>query len=318
MKEGSLKPSEAIDCLRPFYAGDLVEIELPDSKTFLNPWIAEETITLVSGERGLGKTWFGLGIAVALSMGDKEFCGWKIDNPARCLYVDGEMSLRSFQKRLISLDYNEQKAETPLFIYSSAYLLKNRKAAINLTKPEDRDMITSFCLDDQVDVMFLDNLASLCPGIDENVKQQYDPINQWLLSLRFIKMAVVLIHHTGKSGTQRGTSAREDNIDNSILITHPPGRPLLEPALEPVFDVFFTKNRCDSEERPKLQKREISMFAADGKTFINYKFVELNTNFKVRQLFNTKKSTREIAETVGVSRRYVQQIFKKMRENKEE
>ena len=311
MKEGSLKPSEAIDCLQPFYAGDLVEIELPDSKTFLNPWIAEETITLVSGERGLGKTWFGLGIAVALSMGDKEFCGWKIDNPARCLYVDGEMSLRSFQKRLISLDYNEQRAKTPLFIYSSAYLLKNRKAAINLTKPEDRDMITSFCLDDQIDVMFLDNLSSLCPGIDENVKQQYDPINQWLLSLRFIKMAVVLIHHTGKSGTQRGTSAREDNIDNSILITRSRGRA----SLEPTFDVIFTKNRCDSEDLPKLKKRRTSVFAADGKTFITCELANTDEQIKVRQLFEAKVPTDEIAETVGISRRYVQKIIKKLREN---
>ena len=31
------------------------------------------------------------------------------------------------------------------------------------------------------------------------------------------------MHHTGKSGEQRGTSAHEDHVDVSVLLSNPPG-----------------------------------------------------------------------------------------------
>ncbi len=34
----------------------------------------------------------------------------------------------------------------------------------------------------------------------------------WLLDLRRRKIAVVIVHHAGRSGEMRGTSKREDNV----------------------------------------------------------------------------------------------------------
>ena len=37
-------------------------------------------------------------------------------------------------------------------------------------------------------------------------------MNNWLLDLRRRKIAVVIVHHAGRSGEMRGTSKREDNV----------------------------------------------------------------------------------------------------------
>ena len=69
-------------------------------------------------------------------------------------------------------------------------------------------MIEPFLKD--VDMVVLDNIATLCRTGKENESQSWQTMQAWLLELRRRGMTVLLIHHAGKSGDQRGTSARED------------------------------------------------------------------------------------------------------------
>lgn len=71
------------------------------------------------------------------------------------------------------------------------------------------------------DVIIFDNLSSLGGGIDENDNSALDAQLQWLLQLRHLGYAVILIHHAGKSGDQRGASRREDLLDTSIKLSPP-------------------------------------------------------------------------------------------------
>ena len=43
----------------------------------------------------------------------------------------------------------------------------------------------------------------------------------WLLRLRRQGVAVLLVHHAGRSGNPRGTSKREDVLDTVIQLKHP-------------------------------------------------------------------------------------------------
>jgi putative DNA primase/helicase len=63
-----------------------------------------------------------------------------------------------------------------------------------------------------VKVLFLDNLSTLATGIRENEADSWELVNPWLLDLRRRKIAVVIIHHAGRSGEMRGTTKREDNV----------------------------------------------------------------------------------------------------------
>ena len=78
---------------------------------------------------------------------------------------------------------------------------------------------------EQYNLLILDNIASLTPGLDENSKGDWDPINQWLISLRHLNVAVIFIHHSGKNAKSgsRGTSGREDALDCIIKLSRPEG-----------------------------------------------------------------------------------------------
>jgi len=56
----------------------------------------------------------------------------------------------------------------------------------------------------------LDNLSTLASGIKENDSFEWERLHNWLLQFRRHKIAVILIHHAGRSGEARGTSKRED------------------------------------------------------------------------------------------------------------
>jgi putative DNA primase/helicase len=60
--------------------------------------------------------------------------------------------------------------------------------------------------------LFLDNLSTLASGMKENEADSWELVNPWLLDLRRRKIAVVIVHHAGRSGEMRGTSKREDNV----------------------------------------------------------------------------------------------------------
>ena len=57
--------------------------------------------------------------------------------------------------------------------------------------------------------MVIDNLSTLCRYGRENESESWGPVQEWILGLRRRGLSVLLVHHAGKGGTQRGTSRRE-------------------------------------------------------------------------------------------------------------
>jgi len=72
-----------------------------------------------------------------------------------------------------------------------------------------------------VELLILDNLSSLTVGCARTIPDAWSPIQQWLLQLRRRGISVLIIHHAGKTGGQRGTSRREDVLDTSFLLGRP-------------------------------------------------------------------------------------------------
>jgi hypothetical protein len=44
-------------------------LDLPQKRSILHPWLGEQTIVLIHGWRGIGKTWFGMGLLDAITRG---------------------------------------------------------------------------------------------------------------------------------------------------------------------------------------------------------------------------------------------------------
>jgi putative DNA primase/helicase len=83
---------------------------------------------------------------------------------------------------------------------------------LNITNRDVQQAITAHCIKTCVKVLILDNLSTLASGMKENEADSWELVNNWLLDLRRRKIAVVIVHHAGRSGEMRGTSKREDNV----------------------------------------------------------------------------------------------------------
>jgi hypothetical protein len=216
-----------------------LEMPIPPQPFIMKPWLQPGTLAMIFSARGLGKTM--LAIVIALCITHKVSIGsWVTETVAGCLYVDAEMRSDELQKRLRGLPAGLPDECAPLTILSSELMQRQGWPRPNLVDPKWREAISSYLKHGTYKVLILDNLASLTPSIDENNKKEWDPINQWLLSIRFQGIAVIFVHHAGKGGDPRGISAREDNIDFTIKLSKPTGYREEDGCR---FDVAFTKAR---------------------------------------------------------------------------
>jgi len=228
---------------------EFLEKKFPHRPMILAPWLKQGTISMVYADRGLGKTWFSLTVAIAVTRG-LPIGPWRTVNPVGCLYLDGEMAREDLQSRLRQLLAGLPSGQAPFHILSSEELKANNKPTIDLVDEAWRNKILSDLEhDESIRLLIIDNISCLAPRISENSKIPWDDINQWLLELRAIGVAVILVHHTGKNGAQRGTSAREDNIDISIKLSRIDEDPDFRGA---TFGIGFTKSRglCGDDAAP--------------------------------------------------------------------
>ena len=72
---------------------------LPERQPLLAPILASNSLALLYGPRGLGKTFVALGIAWAAAAGGS-FLGWQASRPHKVLYIDGEMAAVDIRDRL--------------------------------------------------------------------------------------------------------------------------------------------------------------------------------------------------------------------------
>jgi putative DNA primase/helicase len=154
-------------------------------------------------------------------------------------------------------------------------------------------------------LIVLDNLSSLCPGIEENSKLEWDPINQWLLDLRFSGLSVVMLHHVGKEGQQRGTSAREDNIDISIHLTQPAD---YVPEDGARFVVKFSKARIRTADLPLIADTEFQLREVNGQAEWSFSGMKKKNKQEVLRLLSEGIPQKEISDIIRLSKGQVSKI----------
>jgi hypothetical protein len=286
---------------------DFISKEMPQKTMYLDPWLSALSIILITGARGIGKSWFLLSLLLAITK-FKSFGPWAPVTSVPCLYLDGEMAAQDAQERLVALDQDGEK-KSPLYVYSDAYASSQGLPRANLLNPAWRKDMKSLLFDLGVKVWAVDNIASLTPGIDENSKQEWDPINQWLLELRFNEITTIPAHHTNRSGGQRGTSGREDNIDISILLKQPEGYTAEDGAS---FIASFTKARIAIPHLSKIADTAFQMQQDKaGKTVWTWGGVKQQRNQQIITLHLEGVSNKDIAAELGCTKQNVGQVIRR-------
>jgi hypothetical protein len=281
-------------------------VELPEKRSILEPWLKEQSIALIPGWRGVGKTWFAMGLVEAITRGDP-FGPWRVIESVPCLYLEGEMPAQDIRERFQGLG-NSSKRESPLYVYSDAYANHLGLPRANLLSEKWRTKMKSILTTKGVKLWVIDNIASLAGGMDENLKKDWDPVNAWLLDLRFKGIATVLLHHTNKEGGQRGTSAREDNIDTTILLKHPHD---YTPEDGARFIANFKKARVRTADLPLIADTQFHLTEdQNGQLVWNWGYVRRQTKAEVLRMLDEGHSQKDVAEVLGIHKGTVSKIRK--------
>ncbi len=200
--------------------GGLMALDLPERARLL-PFLPEGGLIMIFGPRGIGKTYFALSLAISLATGNP-FLKWPVSKPAGVLVVDGEMALTDLRDRLRSMLHCKPSA--PQEVLSHEYVFNEHQRDLDLGCEEWQGLLKTY-LEKHPDirVLILDNLSCLLPGVAEDKRDDWAAkVLPFIIWLRRRSIAAVFIHHAGKGGEQRGTSAREDNLDTVIRLSHPP------------------------------------------------------------------------------------------------
>ncbi len=268
----------------------------------LGDWFMEGDLGFVFAPRGLGKTWLSLALACAIAAG--EACGpWQAaPSPRRVLYVDGEMPCESLAARIAGMG-----GTAALSVLNHEALFHQGGGVLNFADPATQDALTSLMLADGVEVVFLDNLSCLFSGVSENDADAWESVLRWLLELRRHRIAVVVIHHSGRNKEMRGTSRREDAAFWVIRL-EPAGAEGRDGAR---FISRFTKDRNSRLEQPATEWNFLT--GADGRVATHTQPAESLDVFR-QWIADGLTGAEDIAQEMGVSKGTVAKLAKRAME----
>jgi putative DNA primase/helicase len=283
--------------LRAFGINDFLTIDVPPREMLLSPILPERSLAMLYAPRGVGKSWLGLSMGLAVAAGEP-LLRWSAPRQRNVLYVDGEMPLVSLQERLkeISAGFGRDIPNDGFRILAADAV----EGGLNLSAEEGQQAIEPLLED--IDLVILDNLWTLLPSRSESASDAWVPIQTWLLKLRRQGISVMLIHHAGTNGRQRGTSRREDALDTVIALRRPED---YSPEQGARFEIHFEKlrNRVDSAGAMPFEAR-LETLDGDGRQRIRWFSSDLKPPMLMRaaELFGEGLTVREVAAALKISK----------------
>jgi putative DNA primase/helicase len=287
----------------------LLNTEIPERKKIL-PWLPEGGLAMVFGQRGLGKTYFGLSLAMSVSQGTS-FMKWPISEPGGVLYVDGEMWLGDIRERLKK--FTHTSSQRMLQILSHELFFQQFECDLTITQEEVQEaLLTLLDASNDIQLVVIDNLSSLSRIREDKSDDWRHQMLPFLIACRRRGVAVLMVHHAGKGGEQRGTGAREDHLDTSIKLSLPDEA---NPNDGCYFRVDFTKSRgCYGQDiEPFTAKLQENPY---GETEWTIASIEENDKQRLIRLIadcgDEGISAKEACEELGLKKQYVSRYRKQL------
>jgi hypothetical protein len=183
----------------------------PPRATVAEGLMNRRDMVLWFGDGGSKKTYAAVDLGVSVAGGESEWLDFAITQ-GTVLVIDEESGEDRLMRRLGDvLRGHGADADTPIFCVSLAGL--NLR---NATDVADLELLIAAY---RPLLVIIDALMDVIPGADENSVADILPV---LLTLRRVAeafdCAILVIHHAGKNGGYRGSSAIKGKVDQMLLI----------------------------------------------------------------------------------------------------
>jgi AAA domain len=212
-EQGSLKR------LEPIELSAFLDLSLPPPDPVVVGLLHSGSLGLLHSRAGVGKTWLLLALGLATSRG-MNVLGFEVRDPRPVLYVDGEMVATDMQRRLAELvkpiDEVIDHVWRPFDLVTPDL---QEGGVLKIDTSHGRAEILRLVDEGKSALVILDNLSCLTNPEDDNSASSWSMVQELLLALRRRGVAVLVGHHSGKSGEQRGTSRRADILDIVLKLT---------------------------------------------------------------------------------------------------
>lgn len=282
----SIEQANYNEDLKAFDFDDFLKLELPKPELLLSPWLPAKGLAMVFAQRGIGKTHLCLGIAYAVATG-QNFLDWSAPKARPVLLLDGEMPAASLQERMAGISARSvvkpNSHQLRLLPYDFFEL-----GGPDLATSRGQEMLEPIIAD--AALIVVDNISTICRAGKENEAESWTAIQSWALAQRRRGRSVLFVHHAGKGGDQRGTSAREDVMDTVIKLSRPDDYTSSQGAR---FIVEYTKTRGFSGE-------DAAPFeAAFGEEGWCVRPIQNDRDLKIIEMAAEGRSQRAIASSIG-------------------
>lgn len=220
----------------PLSVKDWLARDLPPPDYVLGDWLTTTSRVLLIAGTGLGKTNFAMALGMAAAAG-RSFLHWRERRPMRVLYIDGEMSRRLLQRRII--DAVRRLGETPPTFFAFSHEDVEGFAPLNTAQGQAcvEALIEKL---GGIDLIIFDSIMCLTVG-DMKDEESWQQTLPWARSLTRRSIGQLWIHHTGHDETRGyGTKTREWQIDTVMV---------LETVRRDETDVSFSLNFRKARER---------------------------------------------------------------------
>ncbi len=292
-----VRAEQSVVELKSIGLDDFLAINMPPREMLLDPILPERSLAMLYAPRGIGKTLLSLSMGLAVASGSP-LLRWQAPRQRRVLYVDGEMPLVSLQERLRAISTG-LGADIPNDGFRML-AADNTENGLSIGSEEGQRAIDLLLQD--VDLVIFDNLSTLCTNGSESASDAWVPMQNWLLKLRRQGIAVLLVHHAGTNGRQRGTSRREDALDTVIALRRPED---YSPEQGARFEVHFEKmrNRVDGDAAAPFEAR-LGAISADENDGVRWWGCDLRPPVlkQAAELFQDGLSVREVAASLRISK----------------
>lgn len=287
---------------------ELLKANLPEPKPIISPLLFEGDLCMIYGWRGAGKTWFSLYLSYCIAAG-VDFLSWSCTRAYRVLVLDGEMRASRLKKRLamIANALLPQEADPDNLHILTRDMNSLSMEWPDIAKEDGRTAILKVIEQLNPSVIVLDNISAwVRSGKGENDEESWRDVASLLMLLRSQGRAVVLVHHSGKGGAQRGTSKREDILDTVIALKKPTD---YEPTEGLRVEVVFEKSRnLDGGEIPQI---EVSLSTENHQAVFTVQKTQADPINIVHALIADGASRKEIEQVLGMNRFQLMRLAEK-------
>ena len=301
-----VKETSLLDAIRKATrsSAGISALGLPPKTPILGDWFKEGDCGFIYAPRGLGKTWLSMGIACAIANGTT-LGSWKAHGKNKVVYIDGEMSQDGIVERLEGMDAGEN-----LTVLNHEVLFHLSEKTLNIADKATQQAITEYLLEMQAKALLLDNLSCLASGMEESSSDSWELVLPWLLQLRRLKIAVVIVAHAGRNGNMRGTSRREDSAFWILKLT-PTGDDKTGGERQATFISHFDKERNSGKAQQPIEWTFET--DASGIVKVTHKIADTLTVFRQWVEVGLNSAT-EIAEAMDLSKGQVSKLAKRAME----